>query len=249
MHFTIERRGPKRQGKGSGFGYILHFVRKTFVGMTKMSGGSGSLWLFCVWDCLIGVNRKRKEKTMQKKRYRRKKSPLPYILLALACVIFSVLLLSRPGEEHYTVESAAETQLPTVTPAPAPATPQPTSPPAPGTLLESGSDINENYYKKLHFTGTASDLTASSFVLGRERPATNGATGQDHPGELTVHFGPDTVVKTALLYYPEDRYEIYMGSAADLKLTAGYTFDVVLEDPAAAQLWAREITVSTFVFG
>lgn len=186
---------------------------------------------------------------MQKKRYRRKRSPLPYIVLALSCVVFSALLLSRPGEEHFTAVSSAVTEPPAATPTTAPAaSPQPTSAPAPGSLLDSGSNINENYYKKLHFTGTAAELTASSFVLGRERPSTNGATGQDHPGELTIHFGPDTVVKTALLYYPDDRYEIYMGSAADLKISPGYTFDVILEDPAGAELWAREIIVSTFVF-
>lgn len=185
---------------------------------------------------------------MQKRSYRRKKSPLLYIALALNCVIFSLMLLSGPGEEHFTAVSSAVTGPPAATPTAAPTTPAPTNAPAPGTLLDSGSDINENYYKRLHFTGTASELTASSFVLGRERPATNGTTGQDHPGELTVHFGPDTVVKTALLYYPDDRYEIYMGSAADLKISPGYTFDVILEDPDGAELRAMEIIVSTFVF-
>jgi len=180
---------------------------------------------------------------MRRKNYRKKNRPLLCILLVLACVVFSVTFLSGPGEEPAAVEPSESTA-----PIEAPPAPTPTPLPAPGTLLESGTDINRNYYKRLDYTGTASDLSASSFVLGKERPATNGKTGQDHQGLLTVNFGQDTLVKKALLYYSDDRYEIYMGSAADLKIAPGETFDVVLKDPAATELWAEEIIVAGFVF-
>lgn len=177
---------------------------------------------------------------------RRKKTPL-YLLLVLACVIFSALLFSNPGAERFTALPAVEATEPDTSVPPAiEVSPEPL--PAPGTLLESGTGLNENYYRKLDYSGTASDLTATSFALGKERPATEGKTGKDYPGTLTVNFGENTLIKTALLYYPDDRYEIYMGSPEELKIASGYSFDVILEDPEAAELWAKEIIVSEFVF-
>lgn len=180
--------------------------------------------------------------------------PYVIILAVLVCLVFGALYFARPREQVYMPNSSAdepsteaqesfnsnETGLPDE-PSPEPA-------PEPGTLLDSGTNINDNYYKKLDYSGTPTDLTSSSFVLGKEHPATIGKTGQDYPGSLTVYFGEDTVVKTAQLYYADDRYEIYMGTLSDLKATSGYTFDVILEDPEATELWAKEIIISSFVF-
>lgn len=171
------------------------------------------------------------------------------IVVVLACVTLAVLLLTRPKTvdsspyDEATVEITNNTQ---VDDDDAAALSEAAS--QPGTLLETGTNLNENYYRKLDYSGTPSDLTDSSFVLGKDHPATVGKTGQDYSGCLTVHFGNDTVIKTALLYYPDDRYEIYMGSISDLIIAPGYSFDVILVDPDATELWAKEIIVSSFVF-
>lgn len=169
------------------------------------------------------------------------------IVVVLACITLAVLLLTRPKMvdpspyDEATVEITNSTQEDD-----AAALSEAAS--QPGTLLETGTNLNENYYRKLDYSGTPSDLTDSSFVLGKDHPATIGKTGQDYSGCLTVHFGNDTVIKTALLYYPDDRYEIYMGSISDLIIAPGYSFDVILVDPDATELWAKEIIVSSFVF-
>lgn len=187
---------------------------------------------------------------------KKKQSHGSYVVLLgiLVCVILGAIFLARPKEQVY-IPSFSVNDPPAEVqenfnsddaglldePSPEPA-------PEPGTLLESGININDNYYKKLDYSGMPTDLTASSFILGKEHPATIGKTGQDYPGSLTILFGDDTVVKTALLYYADDRYEICMGTIGDLKVTPGYTFDVILEDPEAAELWAKEIIISSFVF-
>lgn len=169
------------------------------------------------------------------------------IVVVLACVTLAVLLLTRPQTvdpspyDEAIVEVTNTTQVDD-------AAALPEAAPQPGTLLETGTNLNDNYYRKLDYSGTPSDLTDSSFVLGKDHPATIGKTGQDYSGCLTVHFGNDTVVKTALLYYPEDRFEIYMGSISDLIIAPGYSFDVILVDPDATERWAKEIIVSSFVF-
>lgn len=117
-----------------------------------------------------------------------------------------------------------------------------------GTLLDSGSDLNENYYKKVDYSGKISNLTATSFVMGEESPATNMQTGADHSGALTIHYDENTVIKTARLDYSADTYEIFMGSMEDLVVSPKYLYEVVLEDPNATELWAKEIIISEFIF-
>lgn len=119
---------------------------------------------------------------------------------------------------------------------------------APGTLLDFGSNLNDNYYKKVDYSGKISDLTATSFVMGKEMPATNMKTGTDHSGTLTIHYNEDTVIKTARLYYSEDKYEVFSGSIRDLIVSPDYLYEVVLEDPNGTELWAKEIIVSEFIF-
>ena len=177
------------------------------------------------------------------------------VFFILGVMFLSVRLFSKPKEkaavispvsvdesvtslDNSAVDVAAE---PTAEPTPEPL-------PAPGTLLDSGTNLNDNYYKKVNFTGKISDLTATSFVMGKEMPATNTQIGKDHPGSLTIYYDENTIIKTARLYYPDDKYEIYMGSISDLVISPDYLYEVVLEDPNAAELWAKEIIVSEFIF-
>ena len=178
--------------------------------------------------------------------------PFMVIFTLLALVFASVFILSPANEEPKAVSpteavSVSEENIAAAAES-VEALPQATPAPAPGTLLENGLNLNEGYYKSFDFSGTPSDLGSGSFILGKDHPATNVKTGQDHPGSLTICYGTDTVVKTAKLYYPADRYEIFMGSADDLKISAGTTVEVVLEDLEAPELWAKEIVVSEFVF-
>ena len=47
--------------------------------------------------------------------------------------------------------------------------------PAPGTLLESGSGLNEHYYANVSYFGIASEVTDTSFVLGKDAMAFHGS--------------------------------------------------------------------------
>lgn len=118
--------------------------------------------------------------------------------------------------------------------------------PAPGTLLESGGDPNENYYANVSYWGIASDMTDSSFVLGKDAMAFHGS--EPVFGQVVIHYSENTVVKTAVIR--RDTYEIYAASLDDLQKYGGdinYTFDIVLDDPDAEELWATEIRISHFI--
>lgn len=117
--------------------------------------------------------------------------------------------------------------------------------PALGTLLESGSGLNENYYANVSYFGIASDVTDSSFVLGKDAMAFHGS--EPVLGQVVIHYSENTVVKTAILR--GDTYDIYAASLEDLQKYCGdinYMFDIVLEDPDAEELWATEIRISQF---
>lgn len=118
--------------------------------------------------------------------------------------------------------------------------------PAPGTLLESGSGLNEHYYANVSYFGIASDVTDTSFVLGKDAMAFHGS--EPVLGQVVIHYNENTAVKTAVLR--GDTYEIYAASLDDLQKYGGdtaYMFDIVLEDPDAEELWATEIRISQFV--
>lgn len=199
---------------------------------------------------------------MQQRRntYTSRRNPNVFILVVLVFFILGVMLLStllfskpkaKPAEiSPVTIDESAtmvENNAVNLEAEP-PAEPTPEPLPAPGTLMDSGTNLNDNYYKKVNFTGKISDLTASSFVMGKEMPATNTQLGKDHPGALTINYGENTIIKTARLYYADDKYEIYMGSTNDLVISPDYLYEVILEDPNASELWAKEIIVSEFIF-
>jgi len=120
--------------------------------------------------------------------------------------------------------------------------------PESGTLLNSGSGLNENYYKNVDYSGKISDLTAAAFVMGKEVSATNMQTGVEQSEPLTIYYDENTVIKTARLYYSTDSFEVYQGGVDDLVVSPDYLYEVILRDPDAAELWAEEIIVSEFIF-
>ena len=88
-------------------------------------------------------------------------------------------------------------------------------------------------------------MTDSSFVLGKDAMAFHGS--KPVLGQVVIHYGENTVVKTAVLR--GDSYELYAASLDDLKKYGGeidYTFDVVLDDREANELWAAEIRIARF---
>ena len=71
---------------------------------------------------------------------------------------------------------------------------------------------------EVSYFGMASDLTDSTFCIGKEAMAF-GKDAQPVLGALTIHYGEDTIVKTAIL--KTDSYEIYAASLDDLQKYAG----------------------------
>ena len=126
-------------------------------------------------------------------------------------------------------------------------TPEEDPSPEYGSLIESGIGLNENYFADVSYWGTASDLTEDSFILGKMAMAFHGS--EPCLEEITIHFGENTQVRTAVIQ--GDTYKLYAASLEDLQKTAGdakYRFDVVLEDPDAEELWAKEIRIVQIIF-
>ena len=167
----------------------------------------------------------------------------------LALILICALMLSGCGGKESTAPQATTPSSETVgteEAQPAENSAPESASPAPGTLLESGSGLNENYYANVSYFGIASDVTDSSFVLGKDAMAFHGS--EPVLGQVVIHYSENTAVKTAVLR--GDTYEIYAASLDDLKKYGGdtaYMFDIVLEDPDAEELWATEIRISRFV--
>ena len=167
----------------------------------------------------------------------------------LALILICALMLSGCGGKERTAPQATTPSSETVgteEAQPAENSAPESASPAPGTLLESGSGLNENYYANVSYFGIASDVTDSSFVLSKDAMAFHGS--EPVLGQVVIHYSENTAVKTAVLR--GDTYEIYAASLDDLKKYGGdtpYMFDIVLEDPDAEELWATEIRISRFV--
>lgn len=169
------------------------------------------------------------------------------IILTLV-VVMLCSVLSACGEKPAT--KAQETPVATTTEESTSIdkdTPEDDSSPEYGSLIESGIGLNENYFADVSYFGTASDLTENSFILGRMAMVFHGS--EPYLGEITIHYGENTQVRTAVIQ--GDTYKIYSASPDDLQKTAGdskYRFDVVLEDPEAEELWAKEIRIVQIIF-
>lgn len=156
---------------------------------------------------------------------------------ALFLLILSILCLCACGKTD-TAPAASAPPAEGVEPAAAVITP--------GELLETGSGLNEHYYKDVDYFGMPDELTDSSFLLGKAGMAFRGS--RPVMGPVVIHYGEDTVIRTAILH--GDSYELYAAGPEALAAHLGdpsYVFDVVLEDPKAKELWAKEIRVSRMI--
>lgn len=183
--------------------------------------------------------------------------PLGYFILILVytlCVVVSVLLLVQPEEKYDSASYSAVytpnyTTVPAVSDAPATetnaiVTPSPGA--APGTLLESGSNSEDNFYAVFDRTGSVTDFTGSTFVL---RGYISGNTAIP---DLTVHYNPDTVVKKATVYSDSDTYEMYASSLKEFEDSysasqTGIMAGVIFENPDAQEPQAKEIRFYTVI--
>ena len=172
------------------------------------------------------------------------------LLTVLVCVIFGSLLFSQGKRSRVEFETAVtERPMPEIQQTVQPEPEDEAGEPLPvGSLVQSGKGLNENYYGMFHFSGMISDLSDISFVMGRGHTVSDLRTGTDRDGSMTVYYGEDTVIKTAVLNYREDSFEIYMGSLDSLAEASGYMYEVILKDPDADALWATEIVISEFVY-
>lgn len=160
----------------------------------------------------------------------------------LLCLIVFALCLSGCGRETGPSASPAPAEESLL---PAEAATEPGA--APGELLETGSGLNEHYYNDVDYFGMPDALTDSSFVLGKAGMAFQGS--QPVMGPVVIQYGADTVIRSAVLH--GDSFEIYATGQEALAEHMGdsaYVFDVVLEDPEAEELRAREIRVSHWVY-
>lgn len=172
------------------------------------------------------------------------------LFVVLLCVILTVALIVRHIDKKATPSPNAEP--PTVADEGAEPADSLSEAAAPelGELLESGSGLNENYFSAVDYFGTASDLTDESFFLGKAGMAFDKNAQPVFPA-IVVHYGEDTVVKTAILYNTDDRYEIYASGLDELKQRMeGKEFlnsvSITLEDAGAEELWAKEIIVEEY---
>lgn len=153
------------------------------------------------------------------------------ILLALA-LLGSLAACGKKTEQPAPAEEAPA-QTAVETPAP-----------EPGTLLESGTGLNENYYAKLNLPGRdLAEMTDSSVTL---EPASLGT--DEVP--VTVRYDENTRVTIGKLWYYEDRYEIYAATLEDLKQLGEdplYLWGAELEDPDAEEPYALELRLETFM--
>lgn len=173
-----------------------------------------------------------------------------FLLLLCLCS----LLLCSCGEKAdptpaAAVSESADAALTQAAEVPAESQPEPADVPAVGTLLESGSGLNENYYNGISCFGAPSDLTENSFLIGKVAMAFDG-NAQAILSPMQIFFDENTAVKTAIL--KDDTYEIYASSLSEMEQYFGdkaYTFDIFLADPQAEKPLAKEIRISKFIFG
>lgn len=167
-------------------------------------------------------------------------------VLFLFVLIFSALqaLSACGGKPAAAPENSPAVQETPAGPESDPAAEAPEPAPDRGTLLDSGTGLNENYYGKLDISGCAAvHVTDSGFDLEPKALGTDQKT-------VSVRYDENTLFRTADLYYHEDRYEVYAGVLEDflrLKDEPLYNIGVVLDDPGAEELYAKEIWIDSMV--
>ena len=85
-----------------------------------------------------------------------------------------------------------------------------------GTLIESGGDVNENFFAKGEYYGIASDLTETTFYMGKAGMAFD---TQTHPlmSPVEIYLSENTEIRRAVLYYNDDKYEVYASDISEFE--------------------------------
>lgn len=119
-----------------------------------------------------------------------------------------------------------------------------------GTLIESGCEVNENFFAKGEYYGIASDLTETTFYMGKAGMAFD---AQTHPlmSPISINFSENVEVRKAVLYYNDDRYEIYASNISEFeaKMNERDFVDSVLvslADTNDGELYAEAVTFYSF---
>ena len=171
-----------------------------------------------------------------------KNIPGGFLALILICVLVLPGCGGKEGTELQATAPSSET-VGTEEAQPAENSTPESATPGPGTLLESGGDPNKDYYADVSYWGMASDVTDSTFMLGKDAMAFHGS--EPVPGWVVIHYSESTAVRMSVIR--ADNYEIYAATRDDLQRCGGdvnYIFDVILEEPDAEELWAKEIRIS-----
>lgn len=119
-----------------------------------------------------------------------------------------------------------------------------------GTLIESGGDVNENFFAKGEYYGIASDLTETTFYMGKAGMAFDADT---HPlmSPIEIYLSENTEIRRADLYYNDDKYEVYASdiSEFEVKMNERDFIDSVLvsaADTNGEKIYADVVTFYEF---
>lgn len=119
-----------------------------------------------------------------------------------------------------------------------------------GTLIESGNKIDENFFAYGEYYGTASDLSETSFYMGKAGMAFDADT---HPlmSPIEICFSENTEIRRAVLYYNDDKYEVYASdiSEFEVKMNERGFIDSVLvsaADTNGEKIYADVVTFYEF---
>lgn len=119
-----------------------------------------------------------------------------------------------------------------------------------GTLIERGNKVNEYFFAKGEYYGTASDLTETSFYMGKAGMAFDANT---HPlmSPIEICFSENVEIRRAVLYYNDDKYEIYASDISEFEAEMnkqGFIAGVLasLDDTNGDELYADVVTIYEF---
>ncbi|GEM_PF-5222194 len=185
----------------------------------------------------------------------RRKGYVPVIIL-LCAVLAGMVLANALGREQPVSQAPGTAGPEAVTPVPEVDIPLETARPAAqpeepsdGTLIEENTGLNENLFAGMDYFGGASDITDTSFVMGKATMIFD-KNAAPYMGTITVMYNEDTVFQNAVLYNSEDRYELYSSDLDSFKAECqenGYTNCIVfLEDPEAEEPVAKRVIMDRY---
>lgn len=179
------------------------------------------------------------------------------VIILLCVVLMGVVLANALGREQHVSQSPGTSTTEAVAPVPEVEIPvetaqpaaQPEGKPSAGTLIEENTGLNENLFAGMDYFGGASDITDTSFVMGKATMIFD-KNAAAYMGTITVMYNEDTVFQRAVLYNSEDRYELYSSDLNTFKAESqenGYTNCIVfLEDPEAEELVAKRVIMDRY---